>query len=150
MTGKSNDNGGWKPCPRGTLAHLAGRHRSRRFVRAAARVAAALAAAVLIGMLGAWISGWRPGSGEFDYGGIACREVRASIADYMTGRLTPDMAERIRVHLEQCPACQEFMRSMSGGTMIGQAHRKGCSCAHCRQLFVPAVAMAAERGTLLP
>ena len=41
-----------------------------------------------------------------------CAEIRESSSDYIEGELTPSYASRIRAHLNSCPPCDAFVRTL--------------------------------------
>lgn len=123
----------WQPCAPGTLTGIAASVRARRRRRTAWLAAGTLCSVVLVGVLSYMI--WKPGQREFNFGGIACSEVRANMVDYRMQRLPPDVSRRIALHMEQCPSCQEYMKRMQA--QQAAAHRAArsfpCDCPSCRQ-----------------
>jgi len=45
-------------------------------------------------------------------GGISCREVVELVTEYLDGTLDAETAERMRVHLEACPYCVEYVEQI--------------------------------------
>ncbi|HEX3659790.1 MAG TPA: sigma-70 family RNA polymerase sigma factor [Acidobacteriaceae bacterium] len=41
-----------------------------------------------------------------------CREIFANLSDYLDGRLEPESCERMRSHIEACPACVAFIEDL--------------------------------------
>ena len=56
------------------------------------------------------------GQEEAGFGGIACSEVREQLPQYVAGELDDRLSDRIRRHLEHCPACQSEKEEMSPPT----------------------------------
>jgi len=115
----------WQACAPGTLGGFAARARGRRRLRGIGQAAGAVVLLAAVGLTVWSVS--RPG-GQRDnrFGGIACSDVHANIEAYKKGLLPPDLTERIRVHLAECPACQEAMKAMKkmemGERSPGVAH----------------------------
>ena len=106
----SNDN--WTPCQPGDLVNVVDKLRRRKQMQKTAstlRTAAAIVAGVFIGW-GVWqFPAMMP---EPNFGGIVCSEVRANSQAFAMQQLAPDVATRIRNHMERCPACQKLFRDM--------------------------------------
>ncbi|MEX1028092.1 MAG: zf-HC2 domain-containing protein [Candidatus Paceibacterota bacterium] len=104
----------WDSCPPGELQKLAAqlrRKRRGRNVATAVGLAAALIVFLLVG--GFAVQQLRdPHDNPQLYGDITCREVQSHLQQYVAGQLDPPLAERIRIHLEQCPECGENFRRM--------------------------------------
>ncbi len=41
-----------------------------------------------------------------------CRELFASLSEYLDGQLKPDTCDKMRTHIEGCPACVAFLRDL--------------------------------------
>lgn len=41
-----------------------------------------------------------------------CRELFANLSEYLDGRLVPESGERLRAHIEACPACVAFIEDL--------------------------------------
>ena len=54
-----------------------------------------------------------------------CRELFANLSEYLDGRVEPVSCERMREHIEACPACVAFLRDLRG------------AIDRCRSLEVP-------------
>lgn len=128
----------WQSCKPGTLTSRgAAAKASGRRRRLALQVAGAGCAIAAVGF-GVWLAS-HPGSidrREFHYGGIACRDVRANMADYQMRRLPDELTRRIAAHLEQCPACQKVMRTMQHQQPPAVSrilNARPCDCPLCRQ-----------------
>ena len=52
-----------------------------------------------------WIKGWRRGEAD-------CPEVRQHASDYLEGDLSPRLQKRVERHLEWCPQCPKFIRTL--------------------------------------
>ena len=58
-------------------------------------------------------------------GGISCKEVVELITAYLDGALAPELAERVRVHLELCDPCIRFVEQIRvTGTARGRGHAR--------------------------
>lgn len=44
--------------------------------------------------------------------GPECREIFSNLSDYLDGRLQPETCDRMRHHIEACPACVAFIRDL--------------------------------------
>lgn len=124
----------WTPCPAGTLTGLKRRlHRTRRAERAWRL--AAQASVLLVVVAAVWVftqTGGGRGTAEYDFGGITCTEVHRLLPKYMQGEVEPTIAEKIKLHLAECPRCQELVRQM-GPQLMPQtsASRPAGACPHC-------------------
>lgn len=49
---------------------------------------------------------------DHEHGGPACRELFAKLSDYLDGEIDADSCAHIDAHLEDCPACVEFLDSL--------------------------------------
>ena len=99
----------WDVCPPGTLQNLAGSLRARRRRRHNLK-----SCVVLSLVLGTGVVLWSTysQSGEYDFGGIVCSEVRHMSEDYLHGRLAVEFSEKIDAHLLECPNCKPLMDLM--------------------------------------
>lgn len=43
-----------------------------------------------------------------------CREIFANLSEYLDGKLEPESCERMRRHIEACPACVAFIEDLKG------------------------------------
>jgi RNA polymerase sigma-70 factor (ECF subfamily) len=41
-----------------------------------------------------------------------CREIFANLSEYLDGKLEPESCERMRRHIEACPACVAFIQDL--------------------------------------
>jgi RNA polymerase sigma-70 factor (ECF subfamily) len=41
-----------------------------------------------------------------------CREIFANLSEYLDERLAPASCEKMRVHIEKCPACVAFIKDL--------------------------------------
>ena len=109
----TNNETQWQPCQPGQIRRLVAKRRNQRRLAFAAQ----LAAGALVGMLlGVAVLGMPDLVGtappESDFGGITCSQVRAHAEDFLLGKLDDDAAQRIRVHLKQCPHCAKQIEQM--------------------------------------
>lgn len=123
MTNTSREDNGWEVCPPGTLVEYARRAKTAQRNRAILRLAGEVGAAVALFLLVVWLAPWGNREREFDYGGISCRDVQSKMQPYMMGALAADERERIRLHLAQCPRCQELMKKMPGNAAVERSWR---------------------------
>lgn len=114
MTNTTPEENGWKACPAGTLVDYARRAKTARRNRTVLRLAGEIGAAVILFLLVVWLAPWGDRKREFDYGGISCHDVQSEMKQYMMGGLAPEVREKVRLHLAQCPRCQELMKKMQG------------------------------------
>lgn len=104
----------WQDCPSGLLRGMVDARRTarqRRQLQAALSVTAILVAA---GLLGNWAIGYLRAPSGRQFGNIACSEVQQRMPDYRAGRLDDELAERVRIHLENCPMCGPRFRQAAG------------------------------------
>lgn len=43
---------------------------------------------------------------------IECKEVFEKLSEYLDAELPPDLCEKMRGHIEDCPPCVEFVNSL--------------------------------------
>jgi anti-sigma factor (TIGR02949 family) len=46
------------------------------------------------------------------HGSKQCKDIFARLSEYMDGELPDDICERIDGHMDDCPPCQAFLRSL--------------------------------------
>ena len=51
---------------------------------------------------------------------LACREVTPLLSEFIDQELGPEMAEKIREHLDVCTACRRFTKSLENTSRILQ------------------------------
>lgn len=124
MTNTTPEENGWEACPPGTLVDYARRAKTARRKRAVLRLAGEVGAAVALFLLVVWLAPWGNRQREFDYGGITCRDVQSQMQPYMMGGLVAEEREKIRLHLVQCPRCQELMKKMQGNAAVERRWRQ--------------------------
>lgn len=136
MSSNANDSGDWLPCPPGLLRERGLQARSVRQRQTVVKAVGASLLVILVG-IGAWSILGQLTDREKHFGGIACFEVRANMPGFMAGTLAEDVAARMRVHLDQCPDCQELMRNMpkmqAASGFAGSADPEDCQCEACRR-----------------
>lgn len=134
MCAKTDNSDSWSWCPEGTLQEYADRLRKRQ--RRVAIIQTSSIATFLLCTVGLtiWSVNQRADS-EHRFGGIACPQVRESLAEYQAGTMPEDQSEAIRFHLQKCLECQEFMRNLKRDTAsTALARPKNGGCTHCRIL----------------
>ena len=111
----SRDTNEWQQCAPGDLGRVASTLRARRTRREALAVigkAAAAVAVIVVAVLGVQYIQHQPAGGDMDFGGISCSEVGELSADYLAGRLAPDVADKFEEHLKKCPMCRERIEDL--------------------------------------
>lgn len=104
----------WEPCPSGELRRMVGRIKTcqrRQFLQKLGGLAAGVAAVGAGGYAAAW---WLSPSEDQPYGGITCTEVMAIMPLYHAGRLDPDLANKVTIHLAKCSHCAWTYRRKYG------------------------------------
>ena len=110
MNDQTQSHDQWQPCPKGTLAEYAERQvrmsSQRRWAAGIGITAMALLAIF-------FINSYQPSgpSGEPNYGGITCTQVRLNLSSYNSGSVESSTGRRIADHLRQCPICQQLVAS---------------------------------------
>jgi len=51
-------------------------------------------------------------SAEHRHGREQCKQIFARLSEYLDGELPENLCERIEGHLDGCPPCQAFLRSL--------------------------------------
>lgn len=146
MAGNDQRSDGWVECSAGELQNLvcelrAQRH--RRVSRRALGAAAGIACVVLAGFVVQRFSDSTPYQPDH----IACHDVQPLLADIVSGNIDPDLAVRIRHHLENCPHCgaiYERLLARAGQTTFVEFPR--CRCSHCLERQAISVQLAYSRA----
>ncbi len=60
-------------------------------------------------------------SGHAHRHGQSCRDLVASISDYVGGDLTPARCRRLEAHLASCPCCDRFAESLRKAVAVCRA-----------------------------
>ncbi len=149
MTMNDEMENDWNACPAGTLQLLA-RHRRTRKRR---RFLITVGGTAMGGFLATWVGLTtieKRGQRELNFGGIRCTRVRANAAKYMAGSLDDETSEQIRIHLEQCQSCQQFLKNMmpesdETGTSELLSNNETCNCPQCRRERVTTQLVANEQ-----
>ncbi len=121
MKATSDETQSWEPCQVGLLVGCSRRAKSAQTRKTLAQIGGGVLAVILVVGLGAWsANGWRH-QDEHHFGGIACSEVQKSIPSMMAGDLPDDVLQRVKIHLEECPICQEIAAKMQAqqATRVG-------------------------------
>jgi len=51
-------------------------------------------------------------SAEHQHGSEGCKKIFAQLSEYIDGELPADLCDRIDGHMDDCPPCQAFLRSL--------------------------------------
>lgn len=102
----------WQSCPPGELRRLSDTVRTRERRRVLNQVARTTAGVFLLGIGGYVARELADSDAKGLPGGLACQEVMGRLEDYRTGRLSPQMARRVAVHLKACPNCSAAYQRM--------------------------------------
>lgn len=111
----SRDTNEWQQCAPGDLGRVASTLRARRTRREALATIGKSAAAVsviVVAVVGVQYVQHQPAGRDIDLGGISCSEVREQSADYLAGRLAPDVADKFEKHLKNCPMCRDRIEGL--------------------------------------
>lgn len=114
MSSETNNREPWSPCPAGALQSYANQSRTRRWWITVLWTSSVTTLLLCVAGLTIWSVNQRVGS-EYRFGGIACPQVRENFIAYQAGTLSDDLSRRIRIHLQKCPECHEFMQNNGGG-----------------------------------
>lgn len=118
MNQQSTPQDDWTPCEAGALHRLARQAKSRRRLWDLSRAAGVAGLVALVLGIGFWSLGPGAGARDYNFGGIACSQVQQHMEAFAAGSLPDELAQRIRVHLEECPHCRELMKQMEGEGMV--------------------------------
>ncbi len=117
-------NASWEECAPGTIGDLQNRLNDDRRRKSIVRIGAPIVVMALLGM-GIWNFGGSASSPahvspahqeqlpEFNFGGVTCSELQASMQQFAMGELKPAQQQAFAIHLQQCPVCQEKMNAMN-------------------------------------
>lgn len=119
----SEFDAGWEECTPGTIGDLRNRLNADRRRRSVVRIGAPIVVMAVLGM-SVWNFGGSANSPahleqlrEFNFGGVTCSSVQASMQQFAMGQLTPDQQRAFTSHLQQCPVCQEKIEAMKKAEM---------------------------------
>ncbi|QDS98403.1 hypothetical protein [Adhaeretor mobilis] len=117
----------WDNCPAGVLVSMADRLNAAKRRKQTLRGIAATSAVLLVGA--AMFAGTR--SGDNMHGGISCSQCRPHLAAYQAQLkgvavpegevLSPDLLEKVRLHLTKCAKCGEKFEGMYPGLLTLQS-----------------------------
>jgi len=141
MSSETNNREPWSPCPAGALQSYANQSRTRRWWITVLWTSSVTTLLLCVAGLTIWSVNQRVGS-EYRFGGIACPQVRENFIAYQAGTLSDDLSRRIRIHLQKCPECHEFMQNNGGGGKVSAMFTPpdADGCPHCRNwVTAPAV-----------
>lgn len=117
---------GWQACPSGVLSKLASHERKiqrRRFLLRVGGTGAVLG----LGATGAWLLVQDRGlldsglPGDKNYGGIRCSKVKDLAKPFLQNQLSSQVARQVEVHLEACPICKNFVKSLAESSELADA-----------------------------
>ncbi len=63
-----------------------------------------------------------------------CRELFASLSEYLDGKIEPESCEKMRAHIERCPACVAFLRDLRAAIDRCRAMNLACDPAVAERL----------------
>jgi hypothetical protein len=132
----------WEACESGDLRRFVRGLRVRRRDRQAARVIGIGGAAAVLVLVGFIALTQLRGAPQYNYGNIACQDVRDDLPDYMAGRVDEQLAKKIDLHLAACPECGPMFQNMKSEMSTAQNPRHdhaSCRCTSCSP--APMVAM---------
>jgi len=151
MNTRTNPTDAWESCEKGFLVGLSQQAKRTHRKRVAVRAGVVSVALFLMGGVALWTSlGSHQSLGHYP-GGIACKEVREQLPNYLSGTISPDFQQRMATHLDACSYCQELMQEMQGSPTADRTpidYLTNCSCSVCQQGHSLAVARATLTGSL--
>ena len=116
----------WDNCPAGVLVSMADSLNAAKRRRQTLRGMVATSAVLLVGA--AMFAGTRPGNSL--HGGIPCSQCRPHFADYQAHLegvaspegepLSPELLEKVRLHLAGCGQCRKKFDGMYPGLLTSQ------------------------------
>jgi len=116
MQSRPDDSAAWTPCAEGTLQQMVRSAKSQRHAASLRSVAVTTAGLILLvavgGLIARQLSAPLGPAGEGNFGGIACSDVGPLLPDYQAGRLEASVAEQVRLHLSQCPQCEQLHQKL--------------------------------------
>ncbi len=121
----------WQAVPPGTLNNLRGTLQSRRRWTAGLQTASVAAAALLLAMV-AWQF---LGSTATSPHALSCPECRDLLEGYARHTISPELAQRVHVHLDHCASCRVQYENLlqkvgEGGPASPQLAHQPASAAH--------------------
>jgi len=107
------DDSRWLPCESGTLSAFAASDKRRRQNRFLAKVGG-VSVLLLLGTLGYMTivphqAIENESAQGMLFGGVTCSEVHANEIAYRSGDISPELKQKISVHLRECSHCRSFM-----------------------------------------
>ncbi len=123
-----SDDSRWQPCEPGSLSAYAASDRQRRRARVLTW-AGGVSVILLIGSLSYVATRPIPAIGPIPiqgepYGGISCAIVYANKAAYLSGSLNPELKEKMRIHLRDCPHCRGTISNVEQQTLRSYAIKR--------------------------
>jgi anti-sigma factor (TIGR02949 family) len=78
---------------------------------------------------------------------LDCREAAARLQDYLKQELTPELAAKVRAHLEACRPCFDHARFEESFVLMLQARARRCGCPRdLRSRVISLLRTEAEQG----
>ncbi len=103
----------WDACPQGEIQGMVKSlelQRKNRRLQNAAFIGGAMMVLLAVGM---WLEPQFAGEPkEPNFGGIVCSKVQENLQAYLAKTIDPSLAEKIQLHLAECPHCQEKLEMM--------------------------------------
>ena len=115
----------WGACPPGLIRGIARRTRVRRRKLLLREGVILLLLAASVGVAAGYLARPEakrsPSAGPFDFAGVSCDEVHASLPELLADRLDPALAMQLRRHIAQCAQCRRLMQQMQPDRSLGKA-----------------------------
>ncbi|MBL4885276.1 MAG: hypothetical protein JKY95_12165 [Planctomycetaceae bacterium] len=102
---KSTSHSEWTDCQGGEISGLVQKLQNQRAVSRRTQITQSLTIAVGL-LVAVGLGTLMLPSGEPNYGGIVCTDVIKNGEGYVLHKLEPELADRIKVHIDQCEYCQ--------------------------------------------
>jgi len=119
----------WEPCEGGELRQVVWRVKTERRNRDIFKVGGVVVVLLLCAFAATLIWEQINQAGQFDYGGISCKEVKSHLAAFKDHKLDDQqLVESIRIHLEKCPHCGAAFKKMSDSASMSQVASHHAAC----------------------
>ena len=108
MTKRERNGCRWEDCSPGAIGELV--QKQQGLDRRKILKTAGLASLTIIGGSGAIAYLWKRQGIPMLENGLTCSVVVANLHHLTVGRLAPDFAQEMRIHLANCPSCAQHLR----------------------------------------